>query len=188
MRARLTKDFTFEAAQILPKAPEGHKCRRMHGHSFKIEISVEGDVDPRTGWVYDHAEIGAAMKPLLKILDHTYLNQIVVNPSTLGVILDGEGEGIIPQSHLLDNAVRNAPRFDFETVRKPVDRLMVRAVYFFESMIRSRVVTQRLNITVFLVGVSVTRNIELKRATERDIQNLDASANAEDRQTARERF
>ncbi len=46
MRARLTKDFTFEAAQILPKAPEGHKCRRMHGHSFKIEVSVEGDVDP----------------------------------------------------------------------------------------------------------------------------------------------
>jgi hypothetical protein len=42
MRARLTKDFTFEAAQTLPRAPEGHKCRRMHGHSFKIEVSVEG--------------------------------------------------------------------------------------------------------------------------------------------------
>ncbi len=76
MRARLTKDFTFEAAQTLPKAPEGHKCRRMHGHSFKIEVSVEGDVDPQTGWIYDHAEIGAAMKPLLKILDHSYLNEI----------------------------------------------------------------------------------------------------------------
>ena len=76
MRARLTKDFTFEAAQILPKAPEGHKCRRMHGHSFKIEVSVEGDVDPTIGWIYDHAEISAAMKPLLKILDHSYLNEI----------------------------------------------------------------------------------------------------------------
>ena len=40
MRARLTKDFTFEAAQTLPNAPEGHKCRGMHGHSFKIEVSV----------------------------------------------------------------------------------------------------------------------------------------------------
>ena len=46
MRIRLTKDFQFEAAQTLPKAPEGHKCRRMHGHSFKVEISVEGETDP----------------------------------------------------------------------------------------------------------------------------------------------
>ena len=76
MRARLTKDFTFEAAQTLPKAPERHKCRRVHGHSFKVEVSVEGDVDPTVGWVYDHANISAAMKPLLKILDHSYLNNI----------------------------------------------------------------------------------------------------------------
>jgi len=76
MRARLTKDFTFEAAQTLPHAPEGHKCRGMHGHSFKIEVSVEGDVGPKTGWVYDHAEISAAMKPLLEMLDHSYLNDI----------------------------------------------------------------------------------------------------------------
>ena len=76
MRVRLTKDFTFEAAQTLPNAPEGHKCRRMHGHSFKVEISVEGDADPATGWYYDHAEIGAAMKPLLQQLDHSYLNEI----------------------------------------------------------------------------------------------------------------
>ena len=76
MRARLTKDFTFEAAQTLPKAPEGHKCRRVHGHSFKVEVSIEGDVDPTIGWIYDHANISAAMKPLLKVLDHTYLNEI----------------------------------------------------------------------------------------------------------------
>ncbi|MGZ5545392.1 MAG: 6-pyruvoyl trahydropterin synthase family protein, partial [Limisphaerales bacterium] len=76
MRARLTKDFTFEAAQTLPKAPDGHKCRRVHGHSFKVEVSVEGKVDATVGWIYDHANISAAMKPLLKILDHTYLNEI----------------------------------------------------------------------------------------------------------------
>ena len=76
MRMRLTKDFHFEAAQTLPNAPEGHKCRRMHGHSFKIEISVEGETDPETGWVYDHAEIGNAMKPLIQQLDHSYLNEI----------------------------------------------------------------------------------------------------------------
>src|SRR6266705_1510087 len=76
MRARLTKDFTFEAAQTLPNAPEGHKCRGVHGHSFKVEVSVEGDVDPKIGWVYDHAKISDAMKPLLQMLDHSYVNDI----------------------------------------------------------------------------------------------------------------
>src|SRR5262249_49480588 len=70
LKVRLTKDFTFEAAQTLPCVPEGHKCRRMHGHSFKIEVSVEGEVDPKTGWFYDHADISKAMRPLLENLDH----------------------------------------------------------------------------------------------------------------------
>jgi 6-pyruvoyltetrahydropterin/6-carboxytetrahydropterin synthase len=48
----------------------------VHGHSFKVEVSVEGDVDPKPGWVYDHAKISDAMKPLLKMLDHAYLNDI----------------------------------------------------------------------------------------------------------------
>ena len=76
MIARLTKDFTFEAAQTLPNVPPDHKCRRMHGHSFKVEISVEGEVDPHLGWVYDHAEISKAVEPLLEKLDHSYLNEI----------------------------------------------------------------------------------------------------------------
>ena len=84
MKVRLTKDFLFEAAQTLPCAPEGHKCRQMHGHSFKLEISVEGETDPKTGWFYDHAEISRAMKPLLAVLDHGYLNEIpgLENPTS----------------------------------------------------------------------------------------------------------
>lgn len=73
---RLTKDFRFEAAQTLPAAPKGHKCGAMHGHSFMVEISVEGEIDQETGWVYDHAKISAAMKPLMDRLDHAYLNDI----------------------------------------------------------------------------------------------------------------
>ena len=76
MRCSLTKDFQFEAAQTLPKVPAEHKCGRMHGHSFKVEISVEGEVDPDTGWVYDHAVISRAMKPLVADLDHSYLNDV----------------------------------------------------------------------------------------------------------------
>ena len=76
MRVRLTRDFTFEAAHLLPKAPEGHKCRRLHGHSFRVEISVEGDVDPATGWFLDYGEITRLVEPLRKQLDHYYLNEV----------------------------------------------------------------------------------------------------------------
>jgi len=76
VKFRLTKDFLFEAAQTLPNVPPGHKCRHMHGHSFKLEITVEGERDPHTGWVYDHAKISQAMKPLMEQLDHGYLNEI----------------------------------------------------------------------------------------------------------------
>lgn len=76
MRCRLVKDYRFEAAQTLPNLPGDHKCKKMHGHSFKIEISVEGEVNPQIGWVYDHAEISKAMNPLLDLLDHSYLNEI----------------------------------------------------------------------------------------------------------------
>lgn len=76
MRATLIKEFRFEAAQTLPTAPPGHKCHKMHGHSFKIEIAVTGKVDPAIGWVYDHATIGRAMNPLIDLLDHSYLNEI----------------------------------------------------------------------------------------------------------------
>lgn len=76
MRARLTKDFRFESAQTLPNVPSTHKCGRMHGHSFLVEISVEGDVNPATGWIYDHAEISRAMDPIVEMLDHAYLNEV----------------------------------------------------------------------------------------------------------------
>ena len=72
----LRKTFQFEAAHLLPRLPKAHKCRRLHGHSFKVEVSVEGEVDHASGWVYDHAEISAAMKPLIAQLDHSYLNEI----------------------------------------------------------------------------------------------------------------
>ncbi|HEY8902892.1 MAG TPA: 6-carboxytetrahydropterin synthase QueD [Chthoniobacterales bacterium] len=76
MRARLTKDFRFESAQTLPNVPATHKCGRMHGHSFLVEISVEGEVNPATGWIYDHAEISRAMDPIVELLDHAYLNEV----------------------------------------------------------------------------------------------------------------
>ena len=78
------KAFTIEAAHRLPNLPDDHKCSRLHGHSFRIEIHVSGDVDETTGWVIDFADISAAFKPLFEQLDHHYLNDIngLENPTS----------------------------------------------------------------------------------------------------------
>lgn len=76
MNITLVRSFDFEAAQALPLFPEGHKCRGVHGHSFRVEVSVTGPVDPATGLFFDHARISEAMKPLLARVDHTYLNEV----------------------------------------------------------------------------------------------------------------
>jgi 6-pyruvoyltetrahydropterin/6-carboxytetrahydropterin synthase len=85
----LRKTFQFEAAHLLPHLPEGHKCHRLHGHSFKIELVVEGDVDPKLGWVMDYGDISKAFKPILEKLDHYYLNEIpgLENPTSENVAL-----------------------------------------------------------------------------------------------------
>lgn len=78
------KDFTFEAAHRLPNVPEGHKCARLHGHSFRTRVYVSGPVDPELGWVVDFADIKAAFKPLEQQLDHHYLNEVpgLENPTS----------------------------------------------------------------------------------------------------------
>lgn len=78
------KEFGFEAAHRLPMTPEGHKCSRLHGHSFRVEIHVEGPVDQASGWVMDFADIGEAFAPLRERLDHYYLNEIegLENPTS----------------------------------------------------------------------------------------------------------
>ena len=68
--------FTVEAAHRLPHVPAGHKCARLHGHSFRIEVHVGGPVDPATGWVMDFADLKRAFAPTFERLDHHYLNEI----------------------------------------------------------------------------------------------------------------
>ncbi|MEO6700970.1 MAG: 6-carboxytetrahydropterin synthase QueD [Jatrophihabitantaceae bacterium] len=80
----LFRSFTFEAAHRLPNVPDGHKCARLHGHSFQVELHVQGPVDPVTGWVMDFAEVKQAFAPLYDQLDHNYLNDIegLTNPTS----------------------------------------------------------------------------------------------------------
>lgn len=81
---RIYKEFTFEAAHRLPNVPAGHKCARLHGHSFLVRITVAGPVGDETGWVMDFAAISSAFKPLWEQLDHCYLNEIegLENPTS----------------------------------------------------------------------------------------------------------
>lgn len=78
------KDFRFEAAHRLPNAPEGHKCRRLHGHSYRVSVRVEGKLQQPEGWVLDFARIGDAFAPVREQLDHYYLNEIegLENPTS----------------------------------------------------------------------------------------------------------
>jgi 6-pyruvoyltetrahydropterin/6-carboxytetrahydropterin synthase len=87
MNLELRKTFQFEAAHLLPRLPESHKCRRLHGHSFQAEIVVAGPCDPTLGWFMDYADISAAFKPLWEALDHSYLNEIpgLENPTSENV-------------------------------------------------------------------------------------------------------
>lgn len=84
MQVSLTKTFRFEAAHELPTFPEGHKCRRLHGHSFRFDVVVEGEVDPAKGYLIDYGDIKKVAEPLVKRLDHYYLNDIegLSNPTS----------------------------------------------------------------------------------------------------------
>jgi 6-pyruvoyltetrahydropterin/6-carboxytetrahydropterin synthase len=78
------KQFSFEAAHLLPNVPAGHKCGRLHGHSFQVQVHVRGPLDSTLGWVMDYADIKAVVKPVITRLDHYYLNDIpgLENPTS----------------------------------------------------------------------------------------------------------
>ena len=78
------KAFTLESAHRLPNVPPGHKCARVHGHSFRVEIHLAGELDAHLGWVQDFADIAAVFQPLVEQLDHRYLNDVpgLENPTS----------------------------------------------------------------------------------------------------------
>jgi 6-pyruvoyltetrahydropterin/6-carboxytetrahydropterin synthase len=101
LRSTLSKSFTFEAAHTLPKVAKGHKCSRLHGHSYKIDVIVEGEVCEEMGWVVDFADITAAWQPLHAKLDHYYLNEVegLENPTAenLGAWIYHRMKAALPQ-------------------------------------------------------------------------------------------
>jgi len=83
------KEFTFEAAHYLPNVPAGHKCGRLHGHSFRVAIYISGSVDPHLGWIRDYGEIKEIFKPIYDRLDHNCLNEIegLENPTSENIAI-----------------------------------------------------------------------------------------------------
>lgn len=81
---KIYREFKFEAAHRLPNVPAGHKCSRLHGHSFRCEVHVEGPVGDKTGWVIDFADIKEAFEPINQRLDHNFLNEVegLSNPTS----------------------------------------------------------------------------------------------------------
>lgn len=76
MIVELVRQYSFEAAHRLPRVPEGHKCARLHGHSYRVDLEVRGPVDPETGWLIDFAKMDEAFDPLFGRLDHRTLNEV----------------------------------------------------------------------------------------------------------------
>ena len=70
------KDFSFEAAHRLPNVPEGHKCARLHGHSYRVRVTISGEPEAHSGWIMDFSELKSHCQPLIDRLDHYYLNDI----------------------------------------------------------------------------------------------------------------
>ena len=87
MTMELAKTFRFEAAHHLPHVPADHKCRRVHGHSFRVTVRVTGPVGAASGWVMDYADIAHAFEPIRQQLDHHDLNAIegLANPTSENV-------------------------------------------------------------------------------------------------------
>jgi 6-pyruvoyltetrahydropterin/6-carboxytetrahydropterin synthase len=84
MQVRLVHEFRFEAAHRLPNVPPGHKCARLHGHSFRVELAIEGPVNPKTGWFMDFGDLYRIWEPVHDTLDHHYLNDVpgLENPTS----------------------------------------------------------------------------------------------------------
>lgn len=80
----LSKTYGFEAAHYLSQVPQGHQCGGVHGHSYIVELIVEGPLDVDMGWVVDFAELTGAIKPVIDALDHKLLNDIpgLSNPTS----------------------------------------------------------------------------------------------------------
>lgn len=80
METIITRRYHFEAAHYLPMVAEGHKCKRMHGHNYELEITVTGPIE-RTGFIMDFWDLDNIVHPIVELVDHRVLNDMIPNPT-----------------------------------------------------------------------------------------------------------
>lgn len=121
----ITHDFAFESAHKLPHVPEGHKCKRLHGHSYKVTLQLTGEIDPVMGWFIDFGDLEDVVRPVIAVLDHRLLNDIegLANPTSE-----------ILAAWLFDHLVRDLPALAAVTVRETTDS----AATFRASMLHEK--------------------------------------------------
>ena len=81
---QIFKQFTFDSAHFLPNVPEGHKCKEIHGHTYHLTVYLDGDLDEKLGWVIDFTDVKNVIDPIIKSIDHQFLNNIsgLENPTS----------------------------------------------------------------------------------------------------------
>ncbi len=101
MKFELKQHFNIESARFLPHLPKGHPCAKIHGHSFKITVRLQGPLDEKIGWLIDYNDISAALNLILQKIDHQLLNEIpgLENPTSelLAFWFYNEAVKILPQ-------------------------------------------------------------------------------------------
>ena len=75
-RMEIYKEFSFDSAHFLPHVPDGHKCRNMHGHTYRLRVYIKGAIDPHLGWIMDFKELKDALSGVIDQLDHKLINDI----------------------------------------------------------------------------------------------------------------
>ena len=83
------KEFSFDSAHFLPNVPEGHKCKNMHGHTYRLRVYVEGTPDPHLGWIMDFKDLKDALSGVIDLLDHKLINDIpgLENPTAENITI-----------------------------------------------------------------------------------------------------
>ncbi len=83
------KEFSFDSAHFLPHVPEGHKCRNMHGHTYRLRVYVQGTPDPHLGWIMDFKELKDALSGVIDRLDHKLINDVpgLENPTAENITI-----------------------------------------------------------------------------------------------------
>ncbi|MDF1694371.1 MAG: 6-carboxytetrahydropterin synthase QueD [Saprospiraceae bacterium] len=102
------KHFNFDSAHFLPLVPDGHKCKGIHGHTYRMTLEFEGEIDAEMGWLIDFAEIKKTVNPLIEAVDHKLLNDIegLENP-TCEMIAKWFWDKISPQLPQLSKVILN---------------------------------------------------------------------------------